>query len=308
MVTGRIPFDGETALSIALKHKNEAPRDPREFNNKIPEALSRMILKCMEKNGESRYQTAEELLAELNKIEKDLPTSERFIPIEESGVEKFEEVEEEESEEIELKKSIAVLPFADLSLQKDQEYFCDGMAEEIINALTGIGKLRVVARNSSFSFKERDVKTRKIGRTLYVETLLDGRVRKADSKLHVTAQLIKVSDGSKLWSKEYDRKLADVSAIQDEILLEIMEKLKVKLHGKEKKLLLKHHPEDLEAYDLYLRGRSFLNKEIGNVMEKALLYFKEAIKKVPDYAQAYTGLALSYIPLGLWDYMPSGRS
>jgi len=304
MVTGRIPFDGETALSIALKHKNETPRDPTEFNNKIPEALSQMILKCMEKIAESRYQTAQKLLAELTKIEKDLPTSERFIPIEESKVEEFEEVEEEESEEIELKKSIAVLPFADLSLQKDQEYFCDGMAGEIINALTGIDKLRVVARNSSFSFKERDVKTRKIGRMLYVETLLDGRVRKADSKLHVTAQLIKVSDGSNLWSKEYERKLTDVFAIQDEILLEIMEKLEVKLPEKEKKLLLKHHPEDVEAYDLYLRGRSFLNKEIGNVMEKALMYFKEAIKRVPDYAQAYAGLALSYIPLGLWDYMP----
>ena len=306
MVTGRIPFDGETALSIALKHKNEAPRNPREFNDKIPEALSQMILKCMEKVGESRYQTAEELLSELNKIEDDLPASERFIPIEEPEIEKFEEVEEEEEEleEIELKKSIAVLPFADLSLQKDQEYFCDGMAEEIINALTGIEKLRVVARNSSFSFKERDVKTRKIGRILYVETLLDGEVRKADSHLHVTAKLIKVSDGSSLWSKKYERKLTDVFAIQDEILLEVMEKLEIKPHEKEKKLLLKHHPEDLEAYDLYLRGRSFLNREIGKVMEKALLYFKKAIKRVSDYAQAYTGLALSYIPLGLWDYMP----
>ena len=304
MVTGRIPFDGETALSIALKHKNEAPREPIELNNKIPEALSQMILRCMEKASESRYQTAEELLAELNKIEKDMPTSERFIPIEEPEIGTSEEVEEEELEEIELKKSIAVLPFADLSLQKDQEYFCDGMAEEIINALTGIEKLRVVARNSSFSFKESDIKTCKIGRTLYVETLLDGRVRKADSKLHVTAQLIKVSDGSNLWSKKYERKLADVFAIQDEILLEIMEKLEVKLHEKEKKLLLKHHPEDLEAYDLYLRGRSYLNREIGKVMEKALLYFKKAIKRVPDYAQAYAGLALSYIPLGLWNYMP----
>ncbi len=304
MVTGRIPFDGETALSIALKHKNEVPREPIELNNKIPEALSRAILKCLEKVGKKRYQTAEELLSELNRIEKDLPTSERFIPLEETEEIKLEEVKEEESEEIELKKSIAVLPFADLSLQKDQEYFCDGMAEEIINALTGIEKLRVVARNSSFSFKEGDVKTRKIGRTLYVETLLDGEVRKADSKLHITAQLIKVSDGSNLWSKKYECNLADVFAIQDEILLEIMEKLEIKLHEKEKKLLLKHHPEDLEAYDLYLRGRSFLNKEIGNVMEKALLYFKEAIKRVPDYAQAYAGLALSYIPLGLWDYMP----
>ena len=291
MVTGRIPFDGETALSIALKHKNEAPRDPREFNNKIPEALSQMILKCMEKNAESRFQTAEELLAELNKIEKDLPTSERFIPVEETEEIKIEEdeEEEEESEEIELKKSIAVLPFADLSLQKDQEYFCDGIAEEIINALTGIEKLRVVARNSSFSFKERDVKKRKIGRTLYVETLLDGRVRRADGKLHVTAQLIKVSDGSKLWSKEYERKLTDVLAIQDEMLLEIMEKLEVKLDEKDLKLLLKNHPDDLEAYDLYLRGRSFLNREIGNVMEKALLYFNGAIKRAPDYAQASRG-------------------
>ena len=305
MVTGRIPFDGETALSIALKHKNEAPREPIELNNKIPEALSQMILKCMEKVGKKRYQTAEELLSELNRIEKDLPTSERFIPLEDTEEIKLEEVEEtEEEEEVELKKSIAVLPFADLSLQKDQEYFCDGLAEEIINALTGIEKLRVVARNSSFSFKEGDVKTRKIGRTLYVETLLDARVRKADSNLLITAQLIKVSDGSNLWSKKYESKLADVSAIQDEILLEIMEKLEVKLNEKEKKLLLKHHPEDLEAFDLYLRGRSFLNKEIGNVMEKALLYFKEAIKRVPDYAQAYAGVALSYIRQGLWDYMP----
>ncbi len=304
IVTGRIPFDGETALSIALKHKHEAPREPIELNNKIPEALSRVILKCMEKAGEKRYQTAEELLSELNRIEKDMPTSERFIPSEEPEIGTFEEAEEEELEEIELKKSIAVLPFADLSLQKDQEYFCDGMAEEIINALTGIEKLRVVARNSSFSFKEGDVKTRKIGRTLYVETLLDGEVRKADSQLHITAQLIKVSDGSNLWSKKYERELADVFAIQDEILLEIMEKLEIKLYEKEKKLLLKHHPEDLEAYDLYLRGRSFLNREIGNVMEKALLYFKEAIKRIPDYAQAYAGLALSYIRQGLWDYMP----
>lgn len=305
MVTGKIPFDGETALSIALKHKNEVPREPIELNNKIPEALSRVILKCMEKTGEKRYQTVEELFSELHRIEKDMPTSERFIPIEEPEMGTYEEVEEEEElEEIELKKSIAVLPFADLSLQKDQEYFCDGMAEEIINALTGIEKLRVVARNSSFSFKEGDVKTRKIGRTLYVETLLDGRIRKADSKLHIIAQLIKVSDGSNLWSKKYERELADVFAIQDEILLEIMEKLEVKLNEKEKKLLLKHHPEDLEAYDLYLRGRSFLNREIGNVMEKALLYFKEAIKRVPDYAQAYAGLALSYIRQGLWDYMP----
>jgi len=305
MVTGKIPFDGETALSIALKHKNEAPRDPCEFNNKIPEALSQTILRCMQKVGELRYQKAEELLSDLKKVEDDLPTSERFIPLEETEEMKLEEVEEEEeSEEIELKKSIAVLPFADLSLQKDQEYFCDGMAEEITNALTGIGKLRVIARNSSFSLKEKDVKTRKIGRALYVETLLDGTVRKADNKLNITAQLIKVSDGSNLWSEKYERKLADVFSVQDEILREVVGKLEIKLRDKEKKLLLKHHPEDLEAYDLYLRGRSFLNKEIGGVMEKALLYFKAAIKRVPDYAQAYAGLALSYIPLGLFDYMP----
>ena len=306
MVTGRIPFDGETALSIALKHKNETPRAPIALNNKIPEALNQMILKCMEKVPESRFQTVEGLLSELNRIEKSMPASERFIPIEEPEMGTFEEVEEEAEkfEELEIKKSIAVLPFADVSLQKDQEYFCDGLAEEIINALTGVEKLRVVARNSSFSFKEGDVKTRKIGRTLYVETLLDGRVRKADNKLQITVQLLKVSDGSNLWSKKYECKLADVFAIQDEILLEIMGKLEVKLNEKEKKLLLKHHPEDLEAYDLYLRGRSFLNREIGNVMEKALLYFKEAIKRVPDYAQAYAGLALSYIRQGLWDYMP----
>ena len=296
MLTAHVPFDGETAFSIAVKHKTQTPRDPRELNDQISEDFNRVILRCMEKGKEMRYQSAEELLSELNRIEKDLPTSERIIP--------WEEPEVEKPEEAELKNSIAVLPFADLSLQKDQEYFCDGIAEEIINALTKIKRLRVIARNSSFSFKENDVEKGEIASTLDVETLLEGGVRKAADQMHITAQLINVSDGSNLWSKQYDIELDDVIAVQGEIILEIVEKLEIKLLEKEKKLLLKPHPENSVAYDLYLKARYFLNRKIGEDMKKAIQFFKQATKRVPDYGQAYAGLALSYTLLGLWDYLP----
>ena len=297
MLTGQVPFGGETALSIALKHKNEAPRAPVDLNDRIPEDLNRVILRCMEKDEESRYQGAEELLFELKNIERSLATDEKVIRPKKPEVEKLDEIK--------WKNSIAVLPFADLSLQKNQEYFCDGIAEELINALAGIKKLRVIARTSAFSFKGKEVATRKIGRKLDVETMLEGSARKTGRQLQITAKLIKVADGFQLWSEQYDRKLNDVIAVQDEIFLEIIDKLMVELFEEEKKLLVERHPENLEAYDLYLRGRYFLNREIGKEMKKAIQCFDQAVKRVPYYAQAYAGLAFSYTYLGFWDYLPS---
>ena len=150
--------------------------------------------------------------------------------------------------------SIAVLPFHDMSPQKDQEYFCDGMTEEIINALTHVESLKVIARTSSFAFKERYEDIREIGKKLDVETLLEGSVWKADNRIRITAQLIKVADGSHLWSEKFDREIDDVFAIQDEISLAITDNLKVKLLGEEKAAIVKRHTENLEAYNLYLKG------------------------------------------------------
>ncbi len=189
-------------------------------------------------------------------------------------------------------KSIAVLPFVDMSQEKDQEYFCDGITEEIINALSHIESFKVIARTSSFAFKGRQVDIREIGRTLDVESLLEGSIRKDGTRLRIMAQLIKVSDGSHIWSDRYDREQKDVFAIQDEISLAIADNLKIKLLGETKKAMFaKRHSENLEAYNLYLKGTYYFQMQTTKGFKKASDYFELALKKEPDYAPAYVGLA-----------------
>ncbi|UCG68222.1 MAG: protein kinase [Thermoplasmata archaeon] len=296
MLTGKVPFEGDTALSIAVKHRTEKPVDPREHNPQISEDLSLSILKCMEKDKEKRYQRAEELLSELGKIEKGIPTTERI------SIEK--EVEKEKTEEKKWQNSIAVLPFTNMSADKEQEYFCDGMAEEIINALTHVESLRVVARTSAFAFKGKDVNIREIGKELNVKSVLEGSVRKVGNRIRITAQLINVADGYHLWSERYDRDMEDVFAIQDEISLAIVEKLKVKLLGKEKAAIVKHHTEDQEAYNLYLKGRHYAEMMTMEGYEKAIVCFEQAIQKDPNFALAYAGLGWTYSSRSYWGSLP----
>ena len=187
--------------------------------------------------------------------------------------------------------SIAVLPFSDMSPEKDQEWFCDGMSEEILNALVNVEELRVVARTSTFAFKGKHEDIREIGRKLNVETVLEGSVRKAGNRLRITAQLINVENGYHFLSERFDRDMEDVFAIQDEISLAIAETLKVKLLQKEKTAIEKHPTEDIEAYNLYLQGRYNYNK--GD-WEKGLEYCQQAINKDPSFALAYAGIAEGY--------------
>jgi len=199
--------------------------------------------------------------------------------------------------------SIAVMPFTDMSADKQQEYFCDGMAEEIINALTHVEGLHVVARTSSFAFKDRREDIREIGGKLNVDKLLEGSVRKAGSRLRITVQLINVQDGYHLWSQRYDRELEDVFAVQDEISLAIVEELKIKLLKKEKVAIVKRHTEDLEAYNLYLMGRYYWEKRSEDGMKKGLDYFRKAIDKDPNYAPGHVGTADSYSALCFWGFL-----
>ena len=159
----------------------------------------------------------------------------------------------------------------------------------------------------SFVFKDKREEIREIGRKLDVETLLEGSVRKAGDRLRITAQLIKVEDGSHLWSEHYDRELEDIFNIQDEISLAIVENLKVKLLGKEKIAIVKRHTDNLDAYNLYLKGCYFWNKRTKENLRKSISYFEEAIKIDSSYALTYTGLADSYIVLGEWWYYPSNE-
>jgi adenylate cyclase len=192
------------------------------------------------------------------------------------------------------KNSIAVLPFEDMSPQKDQEYFCDGMTEELINRLSHIRELKVPARTSVFTFKGKAEDIRDIGRKLDVRTVLEGSIRKSGDQLRVTAQLINIADGFLLWSETYDREFKDVFKTWDEIALTIADKLEFTLLAEERAKVTKRYTEKLEPYNLYLKGRWHWNKWTEPEIRKSIEYFQQAIAVDPGYALAYAGLAQAY--------------
>ncbi len=195
------------------------------------------------------------------------------------------------------KISIAVLPFTNMSSDSEQEYFCDGIAEDILNDLTQLEGLHVVARTSSFAFKDKTLDIREIGLQLGAQTIVEGSVRKTENSLRITAQLINVDDGYHLWSERYDRKLEDVFAIQNEIAQNIVEALNIKLNQRENRALEKPKTEDVQAYDFYIRGRDYYHQDHYDKTLLAIEMFKKAIQKDENYALAYSGLADSYSKL-----------
>jgi TolB-like protein/tetratricopeptide (TPR) repeat protein len=197
-------------------------------------------------------------------------------------------------------QSIAVLPFVDMSPAKDQEYFTDGMSEELLNLLSKIQGLKVISRTSSFSFKGKNIDVRKIGENLGVANILEGSIRKSGNMIRITAQLIEVSKGTHLWSETYDREMKDVFALQDEISKMIVDILKIKLSGKQGNQLAGSFTKNPEAYEDYLKGRYHWNTRTDEGIKKAIGYFEEAIRKDSNYATAYSGLADTY--LTLYDY------
>ena len=193
--------------------------------------------------------------------------------------------------------SIAVLPFTNLSPDKENEYFSDGLAEEIINALSHVPGLRVAARSSAFSFRGKHAEMSEIGRKLSVEHLLEGSVRKAGNRIRVTTQLVKAADGFQVWAGRYDREMTDVFAVQDEIAHAIVEKLKGKLSAAPLASSSQRHSHNVEAYNAYLRGRHYLWRiEVASI-NRARECFEEAIALDPNYALAYTGIATGLFTL-----------
>jgi serine/threonine protein kinase/tetratricopeptide (TPR) repeat protein len=283
MVTGRKVFDADTVEALIHKHVSEAPASPSDLNPRIPRSLEAVVLKCLEKDPARRYASAAELKDALGAIEVGISAS----TSRQNQVARPPETERE--------ASIAVLPFRDMSPQKDQEYFCDGMAEEIINALVKVEGLRVAALTSAFQFKDRGQDIRKIGEQLNVRTVLEGSVRKAGNRLRVTAQLVNVSDGYHVWSDRYDRDMEDVFAIQDEISAAIVDALRLKLVDKGGRRPSRPATTDHEAYNLYLKGRYHWNKRTTTGINRGLEFFKQAIERDPTYALAYAGIADSYL-------------
>jgi adenylate cyclase len=199
--------------------------------------------------------------------------------------------------------SIAVLPFANLSAAAENEYFCDGLAEELLNALTRVRDLRVVARTSAFSFKNQQLDVREIGRRLNAATVLEGSVQRTGNRVRILTQLINTADGYHLWSERFDREMSDIFAIQDEIAGAIIDKLKLKLLPHERSAVVKRYTDNVDAYHLYLKGRHFWNRRFApGAMEKALEYFQQAIAVDPRYGLAYSGVADCYNLLGLFQF------
>ena len=209
--------------------------------------------------------------------------------------------------------SIAVLPFVNLSSDKENEYFSDGLTDDLIDALTKVQGLRVVARGSAFQFKGKNPDIRTVGRQLNVATVLEGSVQRSGGRLRITAQLSSVADGYHVWSETYDRRLADIFAVQDEISRAIVAALEVRVAGHPGGRLVQSSTQDLEAYNLYLQGRFHLNKWRPESARKGIEYFAQAIAKDPGYAPAYTGMADCYTWLGVFGWsearqaMPQAR-
>jgi serine/threonine-protein kinase len=200
--------------------------------------------------------------------------------------------------------SVAVLPFVDMSADKSQEFFGEGIAEELIHALARIQGLRVVARTSAFALKDKGLDVREIGRILNVGAVLEGSVRSAGHKLRITAQLISVADGFHLWSERFDREAGDIFAIQDELSLSIVEHLKVTLHVGERAALQKRPTDDHEAYNLYLKGLYFVARPRPDLLQMALRCFEEALARDRGFAKAYAGIATVYAMLGNFNFAP----
>jgi TolB-like protein/predicted Ser/Thr protein kinase len=295
MVTGRLPFSGGHPQAVLLAILNNEPALAVPPLPAVPFGFTALLKRMLAKRPEDRYARAAEVSAELKRLagrSDDITVS--FAPAPAMTAVRLTE---------KAVPAIVVLPFKNMSADPDNEYFSDGLAEELINALAQIRGLRVAARTSAFSFKGKDVDVREIGRTLNVDTVLEGSVRRSGKSLRVTAQLINVADGFHLWSERFDRRMDDVFTIQDEIAVAIVEKLKPKLLAGEKERLVKRHTADKKAYDLFLRGRYYWNRRYKGDMIRAVNFYERAIARDPNYALPYVGIADVFNILGQWAYI-----
>jgi serine/threonine protein kinase/Tfp pilus assembly protein PilF len=281
MLSGVRPFEGPNAQAAMIRRLTEGARPLHELRAGLPESLQRAVAKAMAVDPAGRFGTTGQFGIALSSGSMSTPSDTMVVPV----------------RPVSAAKSVAVLPFANMSNDPDNEYFTDGMAEEIINALSKIQALRVASRTSSFAFKGKNEDVRRIGEHLKVSTVLEGSVRKMGNKLRIAAQLINVADGYQLWSERYDREMEDVFAIQDDISQAIVKALRVILSEGEKQQIEKPRAINVEAYEHYLRGRQSFHQMRRRSMEHARQMFDKAIALDPGYALAYAALSLCYSEL-----------
>jgi serine/threonine-protein kinase len=285
MLTGRSPFSTPSGQVDVFAIVHAAPADLRASRPDVPASVAAIVDRCLQADLRRRYQDASGLVADLAAVRAG-----EAPPVARAAREDI--------------PSVAVLPFADMSPDHSQDYFGEGIAEEIIHALAALHGLRVVARTSSFAVKGRGLDVRDIGRLLNVGTVLEGSVRSSGSRMRITAQLISVDDGFHLWSERFDREFGDVFAVQDEITAAIVERLAVTLRVGERAALAKRASVDPEAYASYLKGRYFQNRIGAETVELALRCYGEALAREPGFARAHAGIASVWGDLAAFNLAP----
>jgi adenylate cyclase len=279
MAVGQPPFRGERSTALISAIIETSPPPVIQLRTDLPLGLQQILDKCLAKSPADRYASARDLLEALQAVRHRVTYGQQPTP------------------GSAIQDSVAVLPFVNMSSDRESEFFADGITEEIINALAQIQQLGVAARSSAFSFKGKHIDLRIIGERLSVRTVLTGSVRRAGGRLRITAQLQEVAGGCQLWSEKYDRNPEDVFAIQDEITRSIVHRLTITLEEERFQCLVKAGTKNLEAYQLYLKARSLLYRR-GGAVSHAVECFDRAVRLDPEYAQAWAGVADCYTVMG----------
>jgi serine/threonine protein kinase/Flp pilus assembly protein TadD len=285
MATGKVAFDGTTSAVIFSAILNGTPKSPVLLNTNLPAELERIINKAMEKDREMRYQNISDLKVDLKRLKRILDSDARAAAGLGSGsataAGKVTAVAAAQT-------SVAVLYFENLSGAKDDEYFRDGMTEDIITELSKIAQLKVYPRSEILAFRNKAVTAPEVGQQLGAAFVLEGSIRRSGNRLRITAQLVETRTRHSAWAERYDREMEDVFAIQDEIARSIAQALRITLTPQEQQIIAHKPTENLQAYDYYLRGRSYARREN---LEFALQMFEQAIKLDPNFALAHAGVA-----------------
>ena len=278
MATGAVAFEGNTNAMVFSEILNHSPRPASQVNTEVPADLERIINKALEKDPDLRYQTATEIKTDLKRMKRDRDSG-SGPAIRRAGGGAPAEAKQ---------KSIAVLYFENLSGARDDEYFRDGMTEDVITELSKIGQLKVFPRSEVLGFRDKPVTAPEVGQDLGADYVLEGSIRRAGNRLRITAQLVETRTRHSAWAERYDREMQDVFAVQDEIARSIAQALRVTLSPQEERTIARKPTENLQAYDYFLRGRSYTRREN---FDFALQMFEQAIKMDPNFALAHAGVA-----------------
>jgi non-specific serine/threonine protein kinase len=281
MATGTVPFSGVTSAVIFDGILRSAPPPAKQLNPRLPMVMENILGKALEKDPDLRCQTAAELRADLKRLKRDIesgrrPSAEKVV----SGP--------ATSPATERQRSVAVMYFENQSGAKEDEYFRDGITEDIVTELSKIAQLEIFPRSEMLAFRDKPVTAQQVGQQLGAAYVLEGSIRRAGNRVRITVQLVEASTRHSVWAERYDRQLEDVFAIQEEIARSIAQALRITLSPKEEKIIATKPTENLQAYDFYLRGRSYA-RQLS--LEYAIQMFEQAIRLDPDFALAYAGLA-----------------